>query len=168
MRKIKLNAAVSLDGLIEGPSGEYDWCFTDQDYGMTEFLESIDTVLFGRKSYQLLIKDFTEYYPDKKKIVFSRTIKEFPQAEVISDNLAENVHRLKYLPGKDIFLFGGAELVTQLLNADLIDEMHLAIHPIVLGRGKHLFSGVDTRKYFNVAESKLYDNGLLQVIYRRK
>ena len=51
MRKIILNLAVSLDGLIEGPKGEFDWCFTDQDYGMTQFMESVDTILFGRKSY---------------------------------------------------------------------------------------------------------------------
>jgi dihydrofolate reductase len=54
MRKIILNVAVSLDGLIEGPNGEYDWCFTDQDYGFSAFLENIDTILFGRKSYEMV------------------------------------------------------------------------------------------------------------------
>jgi len=52
MRKIILNLAVSLDGFIEGPNGEIDWCFTDQDYGMTDFLNRIDTIFFGRKSYK--------------------------------------------------------------------------------------------------------------------
>ena len=54
MRKVILNLAVSLDGFIEGPDGEYDWCFADQDYGMTEFFEDTDTVFMGRKSYDLI------------------------------------------------------------------------------------------------------------------
>jgi len=167
MRKIKLNVAVSLDGLIEGPNGEYDWCFTDQDYGMKEFLDSIDTIFFGRKSYQLLIKDFSEYYPDKLKYVFSKTIKEFPNAAVISTDIINNVKRIKEQSGKDIFLFGGAEIITQLLNADLIDEMHLSIHPVILGKGKALFSGVNERKGFTLSDSKNYSSGLVQLIYKK-
>jgi len=54
MRKVILNLAVSLDGFIEGPNGEYDWCFTDKDYGMTQFLRRVDAVFFGRKSYELV------------------------------------------------------------------------------------------------------------------
>jgi dihydrofolate reductase len=56
MRKIVLGLAVSLDGMIEGPHGEYDWCFTDQDYGMKHFLKNIDAVFYGRKSYELMMK----------------------------------------------------------------------------------------------------------------
>lgn len=167
MKKIKLNVAVSLDGLIEGPNGEYDWCFTDQDYGMKEFLDSVDTVLFGRKSYQLLVKDFSDYYPDKTKYVFSRTINSFPNAEVFSENMLEEIYRIKNQPGKDIFLFGGAEIITQLLNADLIDEMHLAVHPIILGKGKALFQNIIERKQFSLINSIKYDTGLVQLIYKK-
>lgn len=59
MRKIILNLAVSLDGFIEGPNGEYDWCFTDQDYGFTDFMKRIDTIFYGRKSWEL----FSNYTP---------------------------------------------------------------------------------------------------------
>lgn len=167
MKKIKLNVAVSLDGLIEGPNGEYDWCFTDQDYGMTEFLDSIDTILFGRKSYELLIKDFSDYYPDKTKYVFSRTILNFPNATVISDNIVERIYQIKNQPGKDIFLFGGADIVRQLMDADLIDEMHLSVHPVVLGKGKPLFSGLNERKALKLSDSIKYSSGLVQLVYKK-
>lgn len=67
MRKIILNVAVTLDGYIEGANGEYDWCLTDQDYGMTQFMESIDTVLFGRKSYDLMLQYEKNPYPAHTK-----------------------------------------------------------------------------------------------------
>ncbi len=70
MRKIILNVAVSLDGLIEGPAGEYDWCFTDQDYGMTAFLDQTDAIFFGRKSYEVFKKHDEGIWPDKKDMSF--------------------------------------------------------------------------------------------------
>jgi dihydrofolate reductase len=75
MRKIILNLAVSLDGFIEGPLGEYDWCFVDEDYGMTEFLGRIDTLLMGRKSYQTLKDSGEDPFATKHKIIVSQTIK---------------------------------------------------------------------------------------------
>ena len=74
MRKIILNLAVSLDGFIEGPNGEYDWCFIDQDYGMTDFMDSIDAIFFGRKSYELVLKTGADYFGNKKQYVFSKTL----------------------------------------------------------------------------------------------
>ena len=64
-----------LDGFIEGPNGEFDWCFSDQDYGMTDFLKRIDTILFGRKSYELLVKMDKDSFRDKERFVFSKTLK---------------------------------------------------------------------------------------------
>ena len=75
MRKIILNVAVSLDGFIEGPNGEFDWCFTDQDYGMSDFMKSIDAILFGRKSYELMLKMSKNPFPEKMKYIFSKTKK---------------------------------------------------------------------------------------------
>ncbi len=75
MRKVILNLAVALDGYIEGPNGEYDWCYTDQDYGMTDFLQSTDAIFFGRKSYEVLLGTEKNPYPEKKKYIFSKTMK---------------------------------------------------------------------------------------------
>ena len=86
MRNVILNLAVSLDGFIEGPNGEYDWCFTDQDYGMTEFLQRTDTIFLGRKSYELLMSTEINPFPDMKKYVFSRTLHQAIGAQIIRDD----------------------------------------------------------------------------------
>ncbi len=71
MRRVILNLAVSLDSFIEGPNGEYDWCFTDQDYGMTEFLAGVDTLFLGRKSFDLMRQQEGNFFADKSWSVFS-------------------------------------------------------------------------------------------------
>lgn len=169
MRKLILNLAVSLDGFIEGPNGEFDWCLTDQDYGMTGFMNRIDAVLFGRKSYQLL-KQYEEHpYPDKKKYVFSETLPSIDSyAQVITRNAAQEVTQLKEQPGKDIWLFGGAVLTSHLLNAGLVDELLLSVHPILLGTGKPLFSDIKERVYCQLLHTQSYTTGLVQLHYQVK
>src|SRR5687767_3190299 len=116
MRKIILQLAVSLDGYIEGPNGEYDWCFTDQDYGMSAFFNRIDSIFIGRKSYELtLTMGDTPMpgFPKLKEYVFSTTLKEVkPDAVLIKGDTETVVKRIKNEPGKDIWLFGGASLTT--------------------------------------------------------
>jgi dihydrofolate reductase len=166
MRKIILNLAVSLDGLIEGPNGEYDWCFTDQDYGMTEFMERTDTIFFGRKSYELVQSVEPAAYSDKKKYVFSRTLAgDGKDYTLINDDYVNKVKHLKEQPGKDIWLFGGAVLTTAFLNEGLIDELMLSVHPILLGEGKPLFSGIDKRIPLKLTGAKTFESGLVQLFY---
>ena len=74
MKKIILNLAVSLDGYIEGPNGEYDWCLTDQDYGMAEFMNRIDTVFMGRRSYEMMLTASETIFPELKTYVFSDSL----------------------------------------------------------------------------------------------
>ncbi len=88
MRKVILNLAVSLDGFIEGPNGEFDWCFADQDYGMINFMNRIDSIYIGRKSYELVLQMEKNPYPDKLKYVFSRTLKNVGgNTKLISQNM---------------------------------------------------------------------------------
>jgi dihydrofolate reductase len=82
MRKIVLNLAITLDGLITGPNGEYDWCYTDHDYGMTEFMKSIDATIMGGKSYRVLL-DYGAPYPDLTNYVITRTEKETSHSNVV-------------------------------------------------------------------------------------
>ena len=170
MRKIILGLAVSLDGFIEGPNGEYDWCFTDQDYGMTEFYKRIDSMFIGRRSYELLLTlgdDAMPGFPKLNEYVFSTTLKEVkPGATLIHGNTKEIVEKIKNEPGKDIWLFGGASLTTSFLNLNLIDEISLAIHPIILGSGKPLFSDIKNRIPLNLIDTKTYSSGLVSVSYR--
>lgn len=166
MRKIILNLAVSLDGFIEGPNGEFDWCFDDQDYGMSDFFSRIDAIFIGRKSYELVKKMGDELYKDKKLYVFSSTLNELaPGEQLIKNNLQEEVMKIKQSPGKDIWLFGGASLVASFINLQLIDEFMLAIHPIILGGGKPLFTDVKSRTLLKLQDAKTFSSGLVQLIY---
>src|SRR3954468_19120635 len=107
MRKVILNLAVSLDGFIEGPNSEYDWCFTDQDYGMNEFFKRTDAIFLGRKSYDLVTKTGAEYFGKRKIYVFSKTLTETKNKNVIVINkdIVATVDKIKNEPGKDIWLF---------------------------------------------------------------
>ena len=166
MRKLILNLAVSLDGFIEGPNGEFDWCFTDQDYGMKDFLQRIDTIFFGRKSYEVLLGMEKQPFPKMKKYVFSRTHTSMEGVSLIQDAAGERVRTIKREPGKDIWLFGGASLISSLMQLGLVDEFHLAVHPILLGSGKHLLSDVQNRIPLKLLDTKTYSTGLVQSIYR--
>jgi dihydrofolate reductase len=166
MRKIILGLAVSLDGFIEGPNGEYDWCFTDQDYGLTEFSTHIDALVMGRKTYDMM-KGYEGANPwsHAKTYVFSRTLKPESGFELLNGDLVETINQLKQQPGKNIWLFGGADLTMQFINHNLIDEYWLSIHPILLGAGKPLFHGITDRKKLKLVESKVYETGLVSVKY---
>lgn len=169
MRKVILGLAVSLDGYIEGPNGEYDWCFTDQDYGMSEFFKRIDSIFIGRKSYELMLSmgdEASAGFPKLKEYVFSSTLKEvMPGMVLISGNIKKEVEKIKKQKGKDIWLFGGASLTTSLLNEGLVDEIGLAVHPILLGSGKPLFNNIKERIHLQLADTKTYSSGLVSLTY---
>ncbi len=165
---ILLNLAVSLDGFIEGPNGEFDWCFTDQDYGMTEFLARCDSIIFGRKSYDVMLEYDPNPYPDKMKYVFSNTLKSVAgKGTVLSGDVVEAVAGIRQRSAGDTWFFGGAKLLSAFIEHDLIDELHLSVHPVLLGHGTPLFSGLTGRKHWTLKEAKTYDSGLVQLIYRQ-
>lgn len=170
MRKVILGLAVSLDGFIEGPNGEYDWCFTDQDYGLSTLLKRVDASFIGRKTYELVLKmgeNDASGLPKLKQYVFSSTLKKVRNgAFLINGDIKKEVERIKKEPGKDIWLFGGAGLTTSLINLDLVDELSLAVHPIILGTGKPLFNNIDHRINLSLKDSKAYSTGLVSMTYR--
>ena len=158
--------AVSLDGFIEDSNGEFDWCLSDQEYGMTEFLKRIDTILFGRKSYELIMRRGQNSFQDKDRFVFSKSLKNADGGfNLINSPIEEFVKNSKAKKGKDIWLFGGAGLLTSFLQANLVDELQLAVHPIVLGSGKPLFENIKGRIHFILIDSKTYSSGLVQLFY---
>jgi dihydrofolate reductase len=167
MRKVILNLAVSLDGFIEGPDGEYDWCFMDQDYGMTNFFKRIDAVFLGRKSHELVEKTPGGYLAKMKRYVFSTTLKEIKDKNVIliKRDVATEVNKIKKEDGNDIWLFGGASLVKTFMNEGLVDELMLAVHPILLGKGKPLFQNIERKIQLKLFDSITYNTGLFQSFY---
>ena len=166
MRKIILNLCLSLDGFIEGPDGEYDWCFTDQDYGMSKFLMQTDAVFCGRKSYDLLISIGDEILAGKKKYVFSKSLQTAENNwSLVSDISGETVRSIIAESGADIWLFGGSNLTTHLLRLGLIDRMILSIHPLILGGGTPLFDLMPNRLLLQLVDSQTYSTGLVQLTY---
>lgn len=172
MKKLILSLAVSLDGFIEGPNGEYDWCFTDQDYGMSDFFKRIDSCFLGRKSYELALSMGDQTmpgFPKLKEYVFSNTLKEAKKDVVIvSGDIGKEVEKIKKEQGKDIWLFGGANLTASLMNLGLVDEIGLAVHPILLGGGKPLFNDIKERVHLSLTDMKTYSTGLVSLVYNVK
>ena len=169
MRKIVLQLAVSLDGYIEGPNGEFDWCFTDEDYGMSAFFKRIDSTFMGRKTYELALAmqdQIPPGFPKFKEYVFSNTLTEVKEGvKLINGDIKSEVEKIKKEKGKDIWLFGGADLISSLMNRQLVDEIILAVHPVILGSGKALFSEIKERTWLTLTDHKIYPNGLVFLMY---
>src|SRR5437870_9573029 len=127
MRKLILSVAVSLDGFIEGPNGEIDWCFMDQDYGLKDFFKQIDTLFIGRKTYELMLsmgENASPGFPKFKEYIFSTTLDKVKDGAVlIKDDIQAQVEKIKNEKGKDIWLFGGGSLTTSLMNLGLVNEI---------------------------------------------
>ena len=168
MRKVILGLAVSLDSFIEGPNGEYDWCFTDQDYGISTFFKRVDTVFVGRKTYEMSLgmEGGGAGFPKFKEYIFSTTLDKVKDgATLINGDIKTQVQEIKKEKGKDIWLFGGAGLTTSLLNLGLVDELSLAVHPILLGGGKPLFNNIKDRIKLTLIDTKTFSTGLVSLTY---
>jgi dihydrofolate reductase len=169
MRKLVLSVAVSLDSFIEGPNGEYDWCIIDPEFNWPEFFNRFDTVFVGRKTYEmsLAMGGHPPGFPKFNEYVFSTTLdKVRDESILIKENIKAEVEKIKNERGKDIWLFGGASLTTSLMNLGLVDELLLAVHPIILGSGKPLFKNISGRINLELIDSKSYSSGLLSLTYR--
>ncbi|WOK05264.1 dihydrofolate reductase family protein [Imperialibacter roseus] len=180
MGNVILDLAVTLDGFIEGPNGEIDWCIMDDDMDFSGFLSSIDTIFYGRVSYDM----WGNFQPDtnaseteksiwagvhsKKKYVFSTQPKSDGKATFIASGLADKVRELKEKEGRDIWLYGGASLIETFIDLQLIDIYRLSIHPTVLGAGKPLFGNLRERLNLKLLKTNVFRSGVVQVIYEHK
>jgi dihydrofolate reductase len=170
-RKISLFIAMSLDGYIAKPDG--DISFLDEmnqdgeDYGYNSFIESVDTVILGRKTYdKILSMGIESPYGDRDVLVLTRSPKDNSgKTTFYSGNLKELVTTLKCKPGKTIYCDGGAEIISQLMYENLIDEMTISIIPVLLGEGIRLFGSNFQEKKIKLMESKTFKKGLVQFHY---
>ena len=137
-RRLRYQVAVSLDGFIAGPNGEYDWIVMDPAIDFGALFKEFDTALMGRKTYEMMTaQGGNGAMPGLEVVVFSRTL---PAAahrgvRILNDDPAEVVAALKAKPGRDIWLFGGGSLFRYLLDAGLVDTVELAVMPVLLGDG---------------------------------
>ena len=138
MRKVAYGGAMSLDGFIAGPNGEYDWIVMDPDIDFAAMMSRFDTFLIGRKTFEAMrrMADEAPPTPGIQNIVCSRTLRpdDCPDA-TLSHDAARTVAELRTRPGKDIALFGGGELFRSLLSAGLVDEVSVSLIPVLLGGG---------------------------------
>ena len=166
VRKVRLYIAASLDGFIAGPGGEIDWLDAggDADYGYAAFYASIDTTLMGNETYKQVLTFGAFPYPTKTNYVFTRGAPPPDTAHVrfVSGDIAGFVRDLKEAPGADIWLVGGGQLNTIMLEAGLIDEIILTSFPLVLGWGIPLFAPSDVRSPFKTVGCQAFDTGLIQ------
>ena len=180
---------ISLDGFTQGPNGEKDW--VDSWADALELIPDVDTFVLGGRMYPDYgaywesiyanpdrVTPFQDRIPSKSEIayarlaaktphiVLSKTLESvsWPSARIIRD-VAE-LRTLKRQPGKNIYVVGGATLVASLLNENLIDELRLIVHPVVLGKGQALFSGVDQRFSLDRLQAKSTASGRVIVTCR--
>ena len=182
MRKIILFNMVTLDGFFEGPNREIDWHNVDAEFN--EFavnqLNAADGLLFGRVTYQLMasywptpaaiegdpiVADLMNRLP---KVVVSRTLEkaEWNNTRLIKDHIAEEILKLKQQPGKDIALFGSANLMSTLMQMDLIDEHRIMVNPVILGDGNPLFKKTKDRQNLKLIRTRTFRSGNVLLCYQ--
>ena len=177
MKKVILDLAVTLDGFIEGPNGEIDWCIMDEDMDFDGFLSGNDTIFYGRVSYDA----WGNYQPDenagpaeqnlwsavhsKNKFVFSKQDRKDDIATFVNSDIAEKVAEIRKQGGKDIWLYGGAGLIKTFIQLNLIDIYRISVHPVALGDGKPLFEDLKERLPLQLTGTNVFKSGVVQLIY---
>jgi dihydrofolate reductase len=184
MRKIILDVAVTLDGFIEGPNGEIDWLIADgrTDFGdiLTEILVGIDSIFYGRISYELWgnyqpvdnasakLKAACRLLHSKKKYVFSTTkTDDDSKATFINKDINGRILEILQEPGENIWLYGGGSLVTTFVNLGLVDIFRLAVHPVILGSGKPLFKDIKERIGMRLIQAEGDSSGVVLLRYEK-
>src|SRR3972149_4101333 len=185
MRKLKLQMQMSLDGFIStGPNDEQKWvtwALGDIYQHVLDLLDSIDTIIIGRK----LAIDYIPFWQDvltqpdhemygfaqrivaAKKIVFTKTLDKaiWENTELAKGDVAEEIKKLKSQDGKDIIVYGGTSFVASLMKAGLIDELHSFVNPVVLGKGESIFSSLEKFHNLKLKKAVAYNSGIVLLIY---
>ncbi len=169
MRKVLYGAASSLDGFIARPDGAVDWLLWSDDVAAitAKYWKSIDTVVMGRKTYEVAAASGSARYPGKSTYVYSRTLE--PREEdgliVRSDDAAEDVFRLKREAGAGICVMGGGELARALFAEGLIDEVGVNAHPILLGAGIPMFPRLPAQVGLRLLSLRPLAHGCVSALY---
>ena len=172
-RKIILYIAMSLDGYISKPGDDLGFLtlveMEGEDYGYARFIETVDTVILGRKTYDIVMSMGIGFpHADKNVFVITRTPRpDIGKIKFYAGNLRALILKLKSGTGKNIFCDGGAETVNVLMRDDLIDEFIISIIPVFLGNGIRLFKDGRPELNLELVNSKHFSKGLVQLHYKR-
>ena len=188
MRNLVYFMHSSLDGFVAGLNGEMNWIHVDDELFdfVTTMTAQVDTALYGRVTYQMMEaywptaaeqpnasrhdKEHSIWYKNVSKVVLSKTINQngLVNTLVISDNLIENINKLKQKPGKNIMIFGSPRASHSLLSAGLVDEFWIFVNPVLLGQGIPLFKNVPELVKLKLLETKLFTSGAIALHYRKE
>jgi dihydrofolate reductase len=166
MRRVRYQVACSLDGYIAGPQDEFDWITAEPSFDFEAHYEQFDTLLMGRRTYEI-VRAMGESFRGKRVVVASRSLRQadHPDVEVVSEDLEARVRELRAQPGRDIWLYGGGELFSQLLAWDLVDTVEPAIIPILLGRGVPLLPSREVHTHLALIGHRAYPSGMILLEY---
>lgn len=181
MRKVILFNMMTLDGLFEGPNSDIDWHQTDEEFNRfaIEQLNTADGLIFGRVTYEMM----AGYWPtpaaieddpvvsnkmnEIPKFVFSRTLSQadWNNTRLVKGDAAEELTKIKQQPGKDLFVFGSADLAGSFSEHGLIDEYRIMLNPVVIGKGTPLFRNVKDQIKLKLLKTRTFGNGNILLTY---
>jgi len=186
MRKIIVSNLISVDGFISGVNDDISWFVNIADkefekYGVN-LINSIDTMLFGRITYQLMESYWPNASPDTNdqriidamnnfhKIVSSRTLNktEWKNTTLIKENITVEIAKLKEQPGKDMVIYGSGSVVSLFAREGLIDNYLIFVYPVAIGKGKTMFSGIKENLKLKIADTRTFSSGVVLIDYRKE
>ena len=179
MRKLFVSNLMSLDGFFETENHELNFFVIDEEFlaYAREMLHSVDTILFGRLTYEHMAAywpsapkdEIADQMNDLSKIVFSKTLAkaEWNNSRVVNGDIADQVAKLKQQPGKDMVILGSAKLASYLLERGLVDEYRVIINPVLLGRGNPMFRGITQRLTLKLGSTRLLGSGVVILYYQK-
>jgi dihydrofolate reductase len=185
MRKVIFLMHISLDGLVAGPNGEMDWIKYNEDVAVDAYSlhSTTDTAIYGRVTYEMMAAYWPNMLTDPNsdpanrphavwlqtatKVVATRSPLniEWEGTVVIGADIVTDMATLKEQPGKDMWLLGSPMLAQTFMRFDLIDEYRLNVNPVILGRGKPLFSDMEMPRHLSLVETKSFKHGVIGLRY---
>jgi dihydrofolate reductase len=166
MRRVRYQVACSLDGFIAGPGDDFDWITPEPTFDFDALHAQFDTLLMGRRTFDI-VRASGDHFRGKQVVVASRTLQptDHPEVELVREGLDRRIRELRAQPGRDIWLYGGGELFSQVLSWDLVDTVEPAVIPVLLGGGVPFLPSPAVRRHLTLVGHRAYPSGMVLLEY---